>query len=74
MGIFVLKPFDYKGRHHDGVGVHSGKKGTFDLLIAHRTGTEAATMLCIRTTDAAMSMIHLTDLHDPLAHLIVRDN
>jgi hypothetical protein len=65
MGIFVLRDFTYLGKKHSGVGVHSGRENT--------GGPEHATMLCVRTTDVAMSMIHLTAMQDPLETLTVQD-
>ena|ERR1035438_4675473 len=71
MGIFALEDFSYQGTTHSGVGIHSGRKNKADGL--KRSGPEHATHLCVRTTDEAMSMIHLTSMQDPLETLTVQD-
>jgi len=71
MGIFLLEDFPYRGKWHSGVGIHSGRKNVPDGR--GRQGPEHATELCVRTTDVAMSMIHLTEMEDPLQTLTIRN-
>src|SRR5947209_7526912 len=68
-GIMRLRDFVHHGRVHDNVGIHSGRKGVPDK--AGRTGVDHATRLCIRTTDAAMSMISQIAVNDPFESLLV---
>lgn len=71
-GILMLEDFTLNGRTHQGAGVHSGRKDVPDLL--GREGIEHCTLLCVRTTDTAMSMITMTMRHDPLKTLLVRNS
>jgi len=54
-----------------GMGVHSGRSGSTDG--AGRKDHEYATDGCIRTTDAATSMIRRLHSTDKLTHIIVTD-
>jgi hypothetical protein len=63
MGIVRLEPFTAAGKLHEGVGIHAGRKHFRD---PKRSGIDHPTNLCIRTSDAAMSAIHLTAAQDPL--------
>jgi hypothetical protein len=71
-GIVRLDDFVLDGRPHQGVGIHSGRKLAADGL--GRTGVDHCTLLCIRTTDVAMSMITQTMTRDPLNTLLVRNS
>jgi hypothetical protein len=68
-GIVRLADSHFNKLPHTGVGVHSGRKHVKDG--AGRSGVDHATLLCVRTTDEAMSMIRATMLHDPLKTLLV---
>ena len=80
-GIIKLKPFvvigaspEHKHSEHTNVGIHAGRKGVGHQSPMKGTGPDHVTRLCIRTTDAAMSMIRLTMLQDPIKTLNVRGN
>jgi hypothetical protein len=68
-GIVRLEDFHFRKQPHTAVGIHSGRKHTPDA--AGRAGVDHATLLCVRTTDPAMSMITMTMKADPLNTLIV---
>jgi hypothetical protein len=69
-GIIRIEDFHFHGKKpHEGVGIHSGRKHLSDG--AGRAGVNHATMLCVRTTDQAMSMITMIMRGDPLNALIV---
>lgn len=68
-GIIRLEDFHFHKSLHEDVGVHSGRKHKPDGV--GRTGVDHATLLCVRTTDQAMSMITMTMIVDPLNTLIV---
>lgn len=73
-GILKLRPFLVNGKLHKDVGVHAGRKGAPDQSPQRGTGVHHVTHLCVRTTDAAMSLIRATGLHDPITVLNVRGN
>lgn len=68
-GIIRLEDFHFHKSFHEAVGVHSGRKHKPDA--AGRAGVDHATLLCVRTTDQAMSMITMTMRADPLNTLLV---
>ena len=68
-GIVRLEDFHFRKQSHAAVGIHSGRKHAPDK--AGRVGVDHATLLCIRTTDQAMSIITMTMRVDPLNTLIV---
>jgi hypothetical protein len=76
-GIFRLQaitdnvPKD--GTEHVGIGVHSGRAGMYDQ--AGRTGWEATTQGCIRTTDEAIKTMKDIAPNDPLEYVdVVEDS
>jgi hypothetical protein len=72
-GILRVEPFiGADGRRHEGVGVHSGREDTPDR--AGRSGPDAATDGCIRTTEQGMSEITSFVHNDPLQTLTVQNN
>ncbi len=68
-GIIRLEDFHFHKSFHEAVGVHSGRKHKLDA--AGRAGVDHATLLCVRTTDLAMSIITMTMRGDLLDTLLV---
>jgi len=76
-GIQVFSVNDANGRMPDrqvqrpGMGVHSGRENTPDGL--GRKGPEAATMGCIRTTDAGSAAVNRVHAVDPVKTITVKN-